>query len=568
MNALEPPYLRLDDGEEIPITVRGYQLLNRPMLNRGTAFTLEERRALGLTGLLPPGAISLDTQVRRNYRQYKAQPDDLSKNIFLTHMRDRNEVLFYRLLAEHIDEMLPIVYTPTIGQAIAHYSTWYTRPRGVYLSIDRPDEMEESLRNYGLTADEVDLLVVTDSEGILGIGDQGVGGIAITTGKLSVYTAAAGIHPRRAVPVVLDVGTDNLRLLNDEYYLGERHARVRGERYDAFIDQFVETVKRLYPNALLHWEDFAAGNAHRILAKYRDQCCTFNDDIQGTAAVVLGAALAGIRRTGGQILEQRIVVFGAGAAGIGIANTIRDMMIAEGLSEEEANRRFWCVDRQGLVTDSTILRPFQEPYARSSDEVKDWKTTVRGIPLVEVVSRVKPTILIGTSAQTGAFTKEVVREMHRHVARPIIMALSNPTALAEATPHNLITWTDGKALVATGSPFPTVRYDDIDYVPAQANNALVFPGLGLGVSVCKASHVTDSMILAAARAVAELAPTDDPGGSLLPSMRQMRPVSAAVALAVCEAAAADGVARVELKDPVQQVFGAMWQPKYATVVLE
>lgn len=568
MSATQPPYLRLDNGEEIPITVRGYQLLNRPMLNRGTAFTLAERRALGLIGLLPPGEVTLDTQVRRSYNQFRAQPDNLAKNLFLTHMRDRNEILFYRLLAEHMEEMLPIVYTPTIGQAIEHYSSWYSRPRGVYLSIDRPEAMEESLTSYGLGADEVDLIVVTDSEGILGIGDQGVGGIAITTGKLSVYTAAAGIHPRRAIPVVLDVGTDNLRLLNDEFYLGERHGRVRGERYDAFIDQFVETVMRLFPDALLHWEDFASVNAHRILERYRDVTCTFNDDIQGTAAVVLGAALAGIRRTGGLLAEQRIVVFGAGAAGIGIANTFRDMMISEGMSREEANRRFWCVDRLGLVTDKSVLRIFQGPYARPQVEVVDWEKTSRGIPLIEVIRRVKPTILIGTSAQTGAFNKEIVREMHRHTARPIIMALSNPTSLAEATPHNLINWTDGKALVATGSPFPDVQYGDVQYEVAQANNALVFPGLGLGVAVSKATRVSDGMILAAARAVADIAPTNDPGGSLLPSMRQLRPVSAAVALAVCEAAVEEGLARVELADPVQQVFSAMWQPTYAEVVID
>lgn len=567
MSALEPPYLRLDTGEEIPITVRGYQLLNRPMLNRGTAFTLAERDALGLTGLLPPGTMPLEAQVKRVYRQYTKQPTNLSKNIFMTQLRDRNEVLYYRLLAEHIEEMLPIVYTPTIGEAIEQYSAWYVRPRGVYLSIDRPEAMEESLLNYGLTADEVDLVVVTDSEGILGIGDQGVGGIAITTGKLSVYTAAAGYHPRRAVPVVLDVGTDNLRLLNNENYLGERHSRVGGERYDEFVDRFMDTVTRLFPKAMIHFEDFGTVNAHKLLAKYRDTACVFNDDIQGTAAVVLAAVLAGVRRTGGRLTDQRIVVFGAGAAGIGISNTMRDAMIEHGLTKEEASRQFWCVDKQGLLTQSMQLRPFQQDYARPDGEVAAWERGLRGIGLEEVIRRVHPTILIGTSAQTGAFTKQVVREMHKGTARPIIMPLSNPTARAEATPHNIIHWTEGKALVATGSPFPNLSYDGQEFHIAQANNALVFPGLGLGVAVCQASRVTDKMVIAAAHAISEIAPSHGVGRSLLPSFSELRTVSSAVAVAVCAAAAAEGVARVEITRPVQQVLNQMWHPRYAQVVL-
>ena len=562
------PTLRLDNGDELPIKVRGYQLMGRPMLNRGTAFTHDERRALGLTGLLPPGSNTLDSQVRRVYAQYQAQGDDLSKNVFLTQMRDRNEVLFYRLLADHIEEMLPIVYTPTIGKAIEEYSDWYSRPRGVYLSIDRPEEMEESLRNYGLDADEVDLVVVTDSEGILGIGDQGVGGVAITTGKLSVYTAAAGIHPRRAIPIALDVGTDNLRLLNNDNYLGERHARVRGERYDEFIAQFVEVVTRLFPHALLHWEDFAADNAHRILSTYRDQCCTFNDDIQGTAAVVLAAALAGVQRTGGRMRDQRVVVYGAGSAGIGIAEAMRDAMASEGLARGEADRRFWCLGSRGLITQGmgSRVRDFQEPYARPDDEVVGWATAGR-IGLLEVIQRVKPTILIGTSAHAGAFNEQVVKEMAKHAPRPIIMPLSNPTPRAEAKPADIIAWTEGRALIATGSPFAPVRYGDVTHTIAQANNALVFPGLGLGVAVCKASRVSDGMIAASARAVAELAQDNTPGAPLLPSVNELRTVSAAVALAVCQAARDEGLAQVELTDPVQQVFAQMWRPTYAQVVL-
>ncbi len=569
MTDVQKPHLRLDNGDELPIKPRGYQLMSRPMLNRGTAFTHAERQALGLTGLLPPGSNTLESQVRRVYAQYQAQGDDLSKNVFLTQMRDRNEVLFYRVLAEHIEEMLPIVYTPTIGRAIELYSDWYSRPRGVYLSIDRPEEMEESLRNYGLDADEVDLVVVTDSEGILGIGDQGVGGVAITTGKLAVYTAAAGIHPRRSIPIVLDVGTDNLRLLNNDNYLGERHARVRGERYDDFIERFVEVVTRLFPQALLHWEDFAADNAHRILAQYRDSCCTFNDDIQGTAAVVLAAAMAGVARTHGRMSEQRVVVYGAGSAGIGIADAMRDAMVSEGLSAQEANRRYWCLGSRGLITQGMggRVRSFQVPYARPDDEVVGWAGESGTIDLLEVIARVKPTILIGTSGQPGAFSEQVVREMARHTPRPIIMPLSNPTSLAEALPVDLLSWTDGRALIATGSPFAPVRYGDVDHVIAQANNALVFPGLGLGVAVSKATRVSDGMIDASARAVAALAQDPTPGAPLLPSVKELRTVSAAVALAVCAAAAREGLATAELQDPVQQVFKSMWKAEYAEVVL-
>ena len=569
MSDAPTPRLRLDNGDELPITARGYQLLNRPMLNRGTAFTYEERKALGLTGLLPTGSTTIESQVRRVYAQYQAQRDDLAKNGFLTAMRDRNEVLFYRLLAEHLEEMLPIVYTPTIGRAIEEYSDWYVKPRGVYLSIDRPDEMEESLHNYGLDADEVDLIVVTDSEGILGIGDQGVGGVAITTGKLAVYTAAAGLHPRRSIPVVLDVGTDNLKLLSNPMYLGERHSRVRGDRYDQFIAQFVEVVTRMFPHALLHWEDFAANNAHRILATYRDKCCTFNDDIQGTAAVVLAAALAGVQRAGGSMRDQRIVIHGAGSAGIGIADAMRDAMVAEGLPLEDANRRFWCLGSRGLITQGMgdRIRSFQRPYARPDAEQESWGTGTGPIGLLDVVRNVHPTILIGTSAQPGAFDEAVVTEMARFAPRPIIFPLSNPTSRAEARPVDLIAWTHGRALIATGSPFGPVQHGDVVHHIAQANNALVFPGLGLGVAVCRASRVSDAMIAASARAVAAMAQDRSLGAALLPSINRLREVSAAVALAVCRVAADEGLARVELRDPVQQVFESMWRPEYATVVI-
>lgn len=568
MTDIEPPFLELDNGEQIPITVRGYQLLNRPMLNRGVAFTHEERAALGLIGLLPPGQRPIEDQVRRVYRQYLRQPDNLAKSLYLTHMRDRNEVLYYRLLAEHIEEMLPIVYTPTIGQVIQEYSQWYQRPRGVYLSIDHPELIETALQNYGLGADQVDLVVVTDSEGILGIGDQGVGGIAIATGKLAVYTAAAGIHPRRCVPVVLDVGTDNLKLLNSDQYVGERHARVRGERYDEFVDQFVKTVQRLYPNAMLHFEDFAAGNAHRLLDKYRDEMCAFNDDIQGTASVVLAAVLSAVHRAKGNLCDQRIVVHGAGSAGIGIANAIRDAMMEEGLSHEEANQRFWCLGSRGLIVEGMPVRDFQAPYARAKDEVIGWSDERGRIDLLSTVQHSQPTILIGTSAQAGSFTREIVEAMQQHAPEPIILALSNPTSLAEAVPDDLLDWTEGMALIATGSPFDPVQRGEMRYEIAQANNALVFPGLGLGVAVSRASRVSDKMIIAAARAVASLTYDDKrPGASLLPAMDQLRLVSSTVALAVVRCAQEEGLARVQIDDPVQAVVDAVWNPEYAKIVL-
>ncbi len=546
------------EGYPVRIRARGRSVLSNPMLNRGTAFSHAERRTLGLTGLLPSGQSTLDGQVRRVYAQYQRQPDDLSRNVFLANMRDRNEVLFYRLLSDHLDEMLPIVYTPTVGKAIERYSHEYRRPRGVFLSVDHPEDVEESLRNYDLPGDDVDLLVATDAEGILGIGDQGVGGIEISIGKLAVYTAAAGLHPRRVIPVVLDMGTDNLALLADEMYLGNRHARVRDQRYDDLVEAYVTAATKLFPHALLHWEDFGAGNARRILTKYTAKVCTFNDDMQGTAAVVLAAVLAGVKAAGGWMRDQRVVIHGAGTAGLGVADLMRNTMIRDGLSAQDAIRRFWAVDRHGLLTDdrSAEQYDFQRPYARPAAELHT------GIGLAEVVAQVKPTILIGTSTQAGAFSETIVRQMAAVVDRPIILPLSNPTARAEAVPADLIRWTDGRALVATGSPFPPVRHAQVTYRIAQANNALVFPGLGLGVTVARARRVTDGMITAASDAVAALADATAPGSPLLPPVADLRQISARVAIAVAEAAERDGVADVPLTQPVQQVYEAMWRPHY------
>ena len=555
------------DGLVARIAVRGNDVLRIPILNRGTAFTEAERRALGLVGLLPTGVSSMEAQARRTYGQYRSQPDALARHLYLAALRDRNEVLFYRLLADHLEEMLPIVYTPTIGEVIERFSHEYNRPRGVFLSIDRPEDIEDSLANYGLGADDCDLLVATDSEGILGIGDQGVGGVQISIGKLTVYTAAGGIHPRRVIPVVLDVGTDNLRLLNDELYLGARHARVHGRRYDEFIDAYVTAASRLFPNALLHWEDFGAGNARRILDRYAGSHCTFNDDMQGTAAVVFAAILAAIRAAGTSLRDQRVVILGAGTAGMGIADMMREAMVRDGLPAEEAARRFWALDRKGLLTDDRVagMRDYQVPYAQPAGEVASWVGPDGAIRLAEVVAGARPTILIGTSTQTGAFTEPIVRTMAAHVERPVILPLSNPTSRCEALPEDLIRWTDGRALVATGSPFPPVDHDGRRYLIAQANNALVFPGLGLGATVSRARRISDAMLAAAADAVAELSDASGPGAPLLPQVDALRMVSAAVGIAVARAAAADSLAKVELDDPVQQVHEAMWRPEYPRV---
>jgi malate dehydrogenase (oxaloacetate-decarboxylating) len=567
----ERPYefVRTPEGPVLRIRARGTAVLSTPILNRGTAFAREERRALGLVGLLPEGVSTIDGQVRRVYGQFQRQPDALAKNVYLANLRDRNEVLFYRLLSEHLAEMLPIVYTPTVGNAIERYSHEYRRPRGVFLSVDHPDLIEESLRNYGLGPDDVDLIVATDAEGILGIGDWGVGGIEIAIGKLAVYIAAAGIHPRRVIPVVLDMGTDNLGLLNDRMYLGARHARVRGQRYDDFIDAYVEAATKLFPHALLHWEDFGAANARRILHRYADQCCTFNDDMQGTAAVVLAAAFAALRASATRMADQRVVIHGAGTAGVGIADVFREVMIAEGLTPEEATRRFWCLGRRGLLTDDRAERQydFQRPYARPAAEVAGWPRTGTGEApsLADVVGQVHPTMLIGTSTQAGAFSEAIVREMAAHVERPVIMPLSNPTSKAEAVPADLIAWTDGRALVATGSPFEPVVHGETTYRIAQANNALVFPGLGLGVAVARARRVSDRMLTAAADAVAGLSDATTPGAALLPPVDNLRQVSATVAVAVARAAVAEGLAEVALDDPIQQVHQAMWQPEYPPV---
>ena len=542
-------------GASIP---RGRELLRNPRFNRGTAFTHEERSALGLDGLLPSGVQTLEQQSKRAYEQYLAQPTNLARNDFLAALHDRNEVLYYKLLGEHLKEMLPVVYDPVVAQAIERYSHEYQRPDGVYLSIDDIEGVEMSLRNYGLEADDVDLLVATDAEAILGIGDWGVNGFAISVGKLAVYTAAAGIDPDRVVPVSLDVGTDRESLLNDPLYVGNRHSRIRGERYDALVAAYVEVATKLFPNALLHFEDFGASNARRILNEYRDKVRLFNDDVQGTGAITVAAVLAGLRVAKTRPSEQRVVIFGAGTAGMGIADQIRTVIVNDGLSDEEATRRFWCVDKQGLLLDEMHdLRDFQQPYARPHSEVDSWNST----DLAGVVANVHPTIIVGTSTVGGAFTEEIVREMAEHVERPLIFPLSNPTERIEAVPADLITWTEGRALIGTGTPWGPVSYKGVEYEVGQANNALVYPGIGLGTIVSRAAHVTDGMLLAAAEAIAGLVDVNRLGAGLLPDVESLRASSATVAVAVANQAARDDVAE-PLADPVEAVQEAMWQPVY------
>jgi malate dehydrogenase (oxaloacetate-decarboxylating) len=550
-------------------TQRGRQIMNDPRLYRGVAFSDEERRALGLVGLLPPQVISMHEQLVRATGQYAAQPTDLAKNIYLALLQDRNEVLFYRLLSDNLPEMLPVIYTPTVSEAIQHFSQEYRRPRGVFLSVDRPEDIELSLSATGLGPEDVDLVVATDGEAILGIGDWGVGGINISLGKLAVYTAAGGIDPGRAIAVMLDVGTNRQSLIDDPLYLGNRHPRVDDATYDAFIDSFVEISNRLFPSALLHWEDLRARNARRILKRWRDNGFTFNDDMQGTGAVVLAAVLSGLKRTGGRMADQRVVVFGAGTAGIGIAEQLREAMVADGLEPADAARRFWCIDQHGLLIEAldAVLEDFQRPFARPDAEVEDWSRDEHGqIELAEVIRHVEATILIGTSGQPGAFTENVIRAMALSCQNPIILPLSNPTSLVEAEPWDIMQWTGGRALVATGSAFDPVTYAWSTHYIGQANNAFVFPGLGLGAALVGAIQVTDGMLIAAAEAISAQVDTSIDGAPLLPEVDALHATSVAVAAAVGRAAIAEGVARWALPEPAEEAAeAAMWRPEYRSI---
>jgi malate dehydrogenase (oxaloacetate-decarboxylating) len=556
-----------DGATQLHIAARGIAVLDNPILNRGTAFTHDERERLGLHGLLPPVVQTIEEQVARSYEQLNACDSDIEKWVVLSQLHDSNEVLFYRLVSEHVAEMLPIVYTPTVGAAIEQYSHLFRRPRGIYLNIEDIDGIDAALAATGLGPDDVDLIVASDAEEILGIGDWGVGGIDISIGKLVVYTVAAGIDPTRVVAVGLDVGTNREELLNDPRYLGLRRSRVHGEVYDEFIDAYVASARRRFPNAILHWEDFAASQARGILKRYGDSLTTFDDDIQGTASVGLACALAGVSVSRAKLTDQQVVIFGAGSAGAGIADLIVAAMCEVDLDQQAAWDRVWLLDRPGLLTsDMAGLADYQQPYAKDPGHVAGWRGPDGSIGLTEVVANLHPTMLVGTSGVSGAFTEDIIRSMHANCPHPIILPMSNPTPLAEQTPDNLIRWTDGAALVATGSPFEPVEYDGRTYQIGQANNALLFPGLGLGVIVCKASRITVSMFLAGARALASLADPSDTSKGLLPRIDRLREVSATVAVEVIKAAIDEGVATVNVEDPIEAVQSAMWSAEYSPIV--
>ncbi len=555
--------LEFTESESRTISITGQRLLDDPLLNKSSAFPDEERRELGLTGLLPLHTSTIGEQLARVYENYQRKDSDIERYIFLTALQDRNETLFYRLLQDHVSEMMPIIYTPTVGDGCRQYSHVFRRPRGLYISYPYRDEILSLLNNAPVK--DVDVIVVTDGERILGLGDLGVGGMGIPVGKLSLYTLCAGIHPARTLPILLDVGTDNRELLNDPLYLGWRHERVRGRDYDDFIEVFVAAIRQKFPNVLLQWEDFSKHNAPRILERYRDRLCTFNDDIQGTGAVTVAGLLAATKLTHTKLNEQRIVILGAGSSAIGISDQIVAAMMVEGATEVQARAKLWLVDRRGLVhTRRTTVEPFKQKYAQAIEGTLRWKLDDPSqINFSDVVRNVQPTILIGTSAQPGAFIEEIVREMAKHVEHPVIFPLSNPTSKSEAVPSDLFDWTEGRAVVATGSPFPDVVRDGRVIRIGQCNNSFIFPGVGLGVIASGARRVTNEMFAAAARALSEFAPVfHDPEAPLYPPLEQVRDISFKVALEVAREAQRAGLAEVDLNKLEQTVRTRMWQPHY------
>jgi malic enzyme len=556
-------------GKYISVDRRGRPVLLNPYTNKGTGFTEEEREALNLHGLVPPAQCTIDQQLARTYENFQAKETNLQKFIYLAGLQDRNETLFYRLLDEHIDEMMPIVYTPVVGEACQKFSHIYRRARGLYIPYAERQHMETILRNVPR---EPAVIVVTDGERILGLGDQGAGGMGIPIGKLCLYTLCAGVPPHLTLPIMLDVGTDNEERLADPLYLGERHERVRGEEYQAFIDEFVETVQKVYPNALLQWEDFLKGNAIKQLNRFRNRLCTFNDDIQGTAAVTLAGIYSALRITGQSIEEQRILFAGAGASAQGISDLMVSAMNEAGLSSEEAAKRIWTVDSKGLVTkDRPGLEGFKKTYARDPEEVADYECADCGhVTLEEAVVNTRPTILIGTSGTANMFTEHVVRTMAKNNERPIIFPLSNPTSKAECTAEQAITWSEGRAIVATGSPFDPVEYEGKTHRIGQGNNAFIFPGIGLGAWLASARVITDGMFLDAANALAEKVSTEDlDETAVYPRLTRIRECSHAVACAVIRRAVAEGQSGERLLENLEQrVEKAMWKPEYLPVRFE
>ena len=553
------------DSPYVETALSGYELLNDPLLNKGTAFTEDERDAFDLHGLLPPHVAELDYQVKRRLDAFRALGSDIQRYVFLRGLQDSNETLFYALLTRNIEEMMPIVYTPTVGLGCELFSHIFRKPRGLFLSIPHKDLIRRILGHPRY--DDVEAIVVSDGERILGLGDQGAGGMGIPIGKLSLYTACAGLHPSTTLPILLDVGTDNQKHLADPLYIGWQHERVRGAEYDDLIETFVAAVRERWPHVLLHWEDFALGNANRLLARYRDRLCTFNDDIQGTAAIAVGTLLSAINVTGVPLTEQRIAVLGAGSAGTGICALLLRAMVDAGLSEAEARRRFYLVDRHGLLVEGMNgLQSFQAPFAQAAIGSPTGRSKSPGwIGLADVVANAQPTVLIGTSGQPGAFSEAVVRSMAKRVRRPVMLILSNPTERAEATPQDLDAWTEGRAVIGTGSPFPPLKRNGKDFRVDQTNNAYVYPGIGLGAIVADARRISDGMFLAAARTVAEFSPAKhDPAANLLPPLVEIRKLSFHVALAVAKQAQAEGLAdSMSDENLAAAVRAKMWEPLYA-----
>jgi malate dehydrogenase (oxaloacetate-decarboxylating) len=545
------------------VSLSGYDLINSPRLNKGTAFTDHERDVFDLHGLLPPHVGNLDEQVERRTRAIAGQPTPFNKYSLLRDLQDTNETLFYALLVRNVEQMLPLVYTPTVGEACQRFSEIWRKPRGLFLSYPNKERIAHILSHPRY--DDVKCIVVSDGERILGLGDQGAGGMGIPIGKMALYTALGGIHPEHCLPILLYVGTDNENLLNSPIYIGWRHHRIRGEEYDAFVDVFVQSVKKRWPHVLLQWEDFAGSNAARLLARYRDQLCTFNDDIQGTAAVAAATVISAVNVTGSSLEQQTFVMVGFGSAGLGITNLLVNFMQDKGLSEEEARNRLYAIDRYGLITENSKgVQPEQLPYARKEQEVQGWRQPNGEITLLDVLRNAKPSVLIGVSGQPGAFIEEAVREMAQHTARPVIFPLSNPTSRSEATPQDLMDWTEGRALIGTGSPFEPVNVGGKKVRITQTNNSYIFPGLALGIVASKARRVTDTMVKAAAEELVRHLPTiKDKEASLLPPISEARRLGRQIAQAVGKRAIQDGQAQVGDEDALNRELEAdIWEPAY------
>lgn len=557
--------LNFEDGKPyLEVNITDFDLISNSLLNKGTGFPEDERIAFNLYGVLPPQLATLQIQLARSYEMFKSKPDDLSKYLYLRDLQDSNETLYYRLIVEHTEEMMPIVYTPTVGAGCQQYSHIYRRPRGIYLAYTYIDRMDEILANPRFN--QVEAIVVSDGERILGLGDQGAGGMGIPVGKLSLYSACAGIHPAQTLPILLDCGTNNPELINDPLYIGLQHERIRGKEYDDFIDAFVTAVKKRYPHVLLQWEDFAQQNANPILARYRDQLCTFNDDIQGTAAVATGTLLAAIQVTNIPLRHQRIVIVGAGSAGCGISSLMMQAMIDDGLSEAEARSRFYLIDQPGLLMEGMPnIKPFQQPFLQQKNSVANWQLNNSNyISLDDVVKNAKPTVLVGVSGQPGIFTETIVREMAKNIDRPVIFPLSNPTSRCEAIPTDLMNWTNDKAIIGTGSPFGNITKNGKLFRVDQTNNCYIFPGMGLGLIAVKARLVSDKMFMAAAKALAATSPAkSDPKANLLPALHTIREVSYQVAFSVAKEAVNAGLAHPMSDQEIETTIRKkMWFPDY------